>query len=107
MARVEVSKVNIKIGDKEIELSLEEAKELRDILCETLAPEVKEPTKIIERIIERHDYWPYTRWTYSYTPTITCKDTSGYSVSGQHNYLTEIKDKVNAIMITATHKASQ
>lgn len=70
MANVRIDKINIKIGEKEIELSLAEARELLDILDETLRPEPKEaPTKIVERIIERpYTYpWPYrtTYWSIS------------------------------------------
>lgn len=60
---VEVSKLVIKIGGKEIELSLAEARELLQILDDTLQP--SEPRKVVERIVEREVYpWmrPYRLW---------------------------------------------
>lgn len=63
---VKVSQVEIVIGEQTIKLSLDEARELLKVLVATIAPEEKEPTKIVERIIERDRYpyvYPY-RWTY-------------------------------------------
>lgn len=68
MATVEVKKVSIKIGKKEIELSLEEAKELKQVLNDTFGKErvVTVPSSpiIIERPVRRP--WPYYPQPYIY-----------------------------------------
>lgn len=78
MAEVKVENIVIKIGKKEIQLSLAEAKELQNVLEEMLGKKVN----IVERIIERRhwDYWkiePYRiTWdtgTGNYPPgTVLC-----------------------------------
>lgn len=72
---VQVSKIVITVGGKEIELSLADARELLQILDETLQPKKTEATKIVERIIEHHDHyrdwWPRPRWSITYQPTFT------------------------------------
>lgn len=68
--KVEISKINIRIGDKEIPLTLEEAQELRQILDETFGQKtVFYPSTPI--YIERPRPWRYWK------PTITT--TSGTS----------------------------
>ena len=84
--KIEVSKIEIKIGGKVISLTLAEAKELRDILDETF-PKASPVTIIRDHYYPRPYYapiWvsqpstnPYKQWE------ITCGDagmnTSGYS----------------------------
>lgn len=84
----------IKFRDVTIEnMTLQELKELRDVLNEV----VGEPPKTVERVIERHDhiypwryYYPGTTWAVSGdsvgTNRISLGNTSGgqYSTSGQH-----------------------
>lgn len=70
MPKVKVSKVEIEIGKKRIELSLDEAKELRDILNETFGKEKKAPGWPSYPIIIERPAWlnPYHRyWNVSYT----------------------------------------
>lgn len=69
--KVRISKINIKIGDKEISLSLDEAQELRQILDETFGKRVIYPYQPL--IIERPVVRPWQWWE---SPTITC-GTSG------------------------------
>jgi hypothetical protein len=84
---VEISKVNIKIGKKEIELSVEEAKELKEILNETFGEKgvvyIPQPYPVYERPW-RWRYWGEPTWTYvsggtdattqCYTVTLTASD---------------------------------
>lgn len=75
--KVEISKINIKIGDKSIELSLEEAQELRQILDETFGQKtVFYPSApiIIERPYIRPRQWwegPTVTWTTGDSAVIT------------------------------------
>lgn len=71
--KVEISKINIKIGDKEIPLTLEEAQELRQILDDTFGQKmVVYPSTPI--YIERPRPWRYWEPTITWTTT-----TSGIS----------------------------
>lgn len=66
--KVEVKKVVLKIGDKEIGLSVDEAKELTKLLMDTFGE--KEPIKYYERV-PWYPYYPY----YEYHPiTFTSGD---------------------------------
>jgi hypothetical protein len=68
--KVKISKINIKIGDKEIPLTLEEAQELRQILDDTFGQKtVFYPSTpvIIERPYVRP--YPYPYWSISYENT--------------------------------------
>lgn len=68
--KIEVSKITIKIGDKETPLTVEQAKELRDALTDLLGGE----QKVIERVIE-HDHWyPYRDWWVYRGPIYTSGD---------------------------------
>lgn len=78
MANVTVENIVIKIGKKEIALNLDEAKELLEVLQNTLGKKVE----VVERIIDRYhyDYWKirpyeitYGSGTGNYPPgTILC-----------------------------------
>lgn len=70
MSEVSIKKLVIKIGDKEVNLSLDEAKELQDILNRTFGGEktIFVPTAPV--IIERPWYPNYPHWY------ITCDSTS-------------------------------
>ena len=70
MSEVVISKINIKIGKKEIELSLDEAKELREILNVTFGEK--------EMVYVPHPYpvpayypYRYREVIYSNTGTVT------------------------------------
>lgn len=75
MSKVEISKVNIKVNDKEILFTLDEAKELQKILNETFGEEkvsfvpYSPPAVIIERERPWRQTLPY--WTIDYTWTGT------------------------------------
>ena len=83
MSDTKITTINIKMGEQEVSLSIEQAKELQSLLNETF-PEPKEtikyiPGPVIERIIERkpYRYW-YPCWgtttlgtTYSNDTTVT------------------------------------
>lgn len=73
--KVEISKINIKIGDKEIPLTLEEAQELRQILDETFGQKMvvyPSPPIYIERPYPR----PWRYWDTSVTWSNTAGDSS-------------------------------
>jgi hypothetical protein len=64
----EITKIVFKINEKEIEMSVEEAKELKCILSDMFGGD-----KI--RVIERYHDWlttPYTYWTLSGTSNTIC-----------------------------------
>lgn len=59
--KIGISKVAIQIGDKEVTLTVEQARELRDALNELLGE------KVIERVIEHDRYYPYVApYVYTY-----------------------------------------
>lgn len=73
--KIEVQKIDIKIGDKTISLKPEQAKELKKILNEMFEESPASPDKTV------HHYWwhwptyvePYRPYQPSYSPwTITC-----------------------------------
>lgn len=86
---VKISKLNVKIGKKEISLTLEEAKELQKILNETFGEQktmiIPLSPVIIERIRERPviEKYPWRHWDITWTAkgentnyyTLTCKAT--------------------------------
>lgn len=80
--KVKVSKVEVQIAGKTLSLSVEQARELRDILCDTFPTDTKE-------VIYR-EYYPYRRWRTVYldasTTDATCNTTS--NVSTDTLYLT-------------------
>ena len=89
---VEIKHIVIKVGEKEIPLSLEEAKELQDILNKTFGGE-----KVIEKIVHEHDhyypwweYQPYTypRWTVTYPIYSDTTTTNVVKYTGDTLYLT-------------------
>lgn len=68
--KVKISKIQINIGEKTLELSLKEAEELREILNETFGKTVSiNPIPTIIR--ERPNYWDYPRWTVTSSNTGT------------------------------------
>lgn len=96
MSKVTVSKVEIVIGEQTIKLSLEEARELLEVLEKTLTPEDKETTKIVERIIE-HDRWipqPY-RWYGPYWAVTTNYSTGGNFVGDDPGQTLRITSKAS------------
>ena len=83
MSEVSISKINIKIGKKEVELTPDEAKELQEILNETFG---KKETVYIPGspiYIERPYIRPYPYWTVTYgnTSQPTSGGTLTYSLS--------------------------
>lgn len=78
MEKIEISKVTLKVGGKDIELTLEQARELKDVLGE-LFPEKTVPftTPIQPILIEPYYPRPWHQWEVWYgdnTPyTISCK----------------------------------
>lgn len=69
MSEVSIKKVVVKIGDKEISLSLDEAKELQDILNRTFGTEKTVFVPSAPVIIERPWYPTYPHWS------VTCDST--------------------------------
>lgn len=65
--RVEVSGINIKIGDKEIPLTPAQAKELQDVLNDMFGRSVVVPVRDTI-VIERPYYIPGRRYQYWGTP---------------------------------------
>lgn len=72
--KIEVSKITIKIGDKETPLTVEQAKELREALTALLGGD----TKVIERIIERERPY-YGWWIYQYDHGSSPPATAGWN----------------------------
>ena len=71
---VEINRIVLKIGQKEIPLSLSEAKELQDILNTTFGS-----GRVFPVYVEYPVYKPYTTWEITPkwdTGTITCSSTS-------------------------------
>ena len=64
--KVQVSKIVVKMGDKEVELSLAEAKELQELLNETFG--TKETVYIPSQpiYVERPYRWTYPHWYVTY-----------------------------------------
>lgn len=69
MSKVSFKNVIVKIGDKEISLSLDEAKELQDILNRTFGTEKTVFVPSAPVIIERPWYPTYPHWS------VTCDST--------------------------------
>src|SRR6476659_8351518 len=61
--KVEVAKIDIKIGDKTISLKPEQAKELKKVLNEMFEESV-------DKVVHEHRYWWNYPW-YTRTPTVT------------------------------------
>jgi hypothetical protein len=80
MSEVSIKKVVVKIGDKEIGLSLDEAKELQDILNRTFGTEKTVFVPSAPVIIERPWYPTYPHWY------VTCEaNTSGnYTITASN-----------------------
>jgi len=77
--KVTIDKLSITLGSKKLELTLEEARELKKILNDTLEPTVTyNPPAIIERHYDRYPAIPQWHtdpvWA---RPTITCSTQSG------------------------------
>lgn len=85
--KIEVSRIVIRIGEKEASLTVDQARELKEILSDLLGE------KVVERVIEHdcHDHWiyPHVVPIYYQTPTIpndgfwkvTCGTNSTYQIS--------------------------
>jgi hypothetical protein len=91
--KVEVSKINIKIGKKEIPLSLNEAKELRDILNDTFG---KQETVYLSGTPYPVYPRPYRYWYPTYAPYVTY---SGSNVSDNDTYSLIISLSDNAVSV--------
>lgn len=63
MDKVEIKTVNIQIGKKQLTLTVEEAKKLKEVLVELFGKEVIKEVKEIHH----HDYYPY-RWYWGWQP---------------------------------------
>ena len=64
MDKVEIKTVNIQVGKKQLSLTVEEAKKLKEVLGELFGKEiVKEVNEI-----HHYDHYPY-RWYWDYQPT--------------------------------------
>lgn len=87
--KVKVSKIKIEIGENEFELTLEQARELRDLLEDTFGKTIYQPYPITNPIIvERPIYTrPYRYWepTWTYTSGTTAIS-SGSVSSGSVTY---------------------
>jgi hypothetical protein len=82
--KIEVSKIDIKIGDKTISLRPEQAKELKKILNEMFE-------ESHDKVIHEHRYWwwnqpyytnPYPYWTITAGSTLGNSATGGYATNG-------------------------
>ena len=78
MKSVDISRVVIDIGGKEIELSLDEAKELKDILNETFGN--KQEPIYIPSPYPVYEPWRYRHWE---PYRITCGNTITFSTTTQ------------------------
>ena len=81
---VKIAKINIKMGKKKVSLSVEEAKELRDLLNDTFGEQkaIFMPSSPI--IIDR-PYHPWRYWGVDYTTpsvTWTSGNTTGSAATG-------------------------
>jgi hypothetical protein len=61
MDKVEIKTVNIQVGKKQLNLTVEEAKKLKGVLEELFGKEVVKEVKEIHH----HDYYPYRWWWYT------------------------------------------
>ena len=78
-SKVEISKVSVKIGEQAIELTLEQAKELRDILNDTFGEKVVvRPYSPI--IIDRPYPYVYPHWTV-YATSVSNEPSTSWSIS--------------------------
>ena len=94
--KVKISKVEINIGGKTLELSLKEAEELREILNETFGKTtvVNSPTIIYEPV---RPTWPYRTWT------ISTNNTDGASWSSVNtNLAMNMNDFGSTLSLTAS-----
>ncbi len=67
--RIGVSKIVVQMGDKEATLTVEQARELQAALNALLGE------KVVERVIEKHDWYPYVYTNpYVYPQKIYCGD---------------------------------
>jgi len=79
--KIEVSKIVVKMGEKEIELSPAEAKKLQELLNEIFSKN-KEPiyVPICPSVISpQYPYYPYP-YTYTYTDNMDDTTTITYSI---------------------------
>jgi len=66
--QIGISKIVINIGDKEAALTVEQAKGLRDALNALFGE------KVIEKVVERERWYPYTPYIYTPHWTVTVGD---------------------------------
>ena len=76
--KVEVKKIEINIGKQKIELTLDEARELRDLLNDTFGEQKTIYVPGAPVIIER-PYYPYRYWTVTCEPASTSAATAPQS----------------------------
>jgi len=73
MGDIEIKKIEIKIGEETIKLSLEQAKELKDILNQTFEPKTE--------VSYYPSRYPSPPWKYIYWPWTGDSQTITYSAS--------------------------
>lgn len=72
--QIEISSINLKLGKKEFSLSINEAKELKNVLNELFEKEV---VKEVHHCPDRWWYQPNLEWSYpNYTVTCTCSEST-------------------------------
>ena len=102
MSNVQISQINIIIGEKEISLSLDEARELHQILSQTLKPvEAASPERVIERIIEHYNH--YNHWN---TPSIRYNYASTLTTGGNVGSIGKTESKFNGLTVTLSSNKS-
>ena len=66
-----IKKIQIKTDDKMIELTLDEAKQIKDVLCELF----KEEQIIVQKFVPYYPYYPYVPYpNWPNDTIITCQE---------------------------------
>ena len=81
--KVEIKKVVIKIGDKELSLSIDEAKELKTILNQTFGGG---ETIYVPTVIREYPPYVYPHWTITYGDSNTKDYSSGTMLFSANTY---------------------
>jgi len=74
---VAIKEVTIQLGKKELSMSIQDAKKLREVLNELFGTVVVEKRVVEEH--HHHDYWPYY-WHYNTTPQWTLGSGNNYQL---------------------------
>ena len=81
MSEVSISKINIKIGKKEVELTPDEAKELQEILNETFGKKervyIPSPYPVVQPVYRPYRYWEVTYGNGTGTVTYSATNHAG------------------------------